>query len=184
MNDFIVYQSDYIVKNQRQLFDDIDQAHVNFKRLFPSNDSTWSYDKYNIFSLTAPSTAFYSLYKELCGVVRQQLGFDRPLWMQAWINYHTSDELLDWHEHAFDYHGYISIDPKNTITRFSDYTIENKIGQIYFGPGNRQHKVEAVTPFEGVRTTIGYDIHTIPSSPYIREYIERPFINMGLIPVL
>ncbi len=184
MNDYLLYQSKYIVDNQRQLFDDIDQAHINFKRLFPDADSTWSYTKYNIFVLTAPSTAFYGLYKELCGLIRQQLGPDRPLWMQAWINYHRPEQVLDWHEHGYEFHGYISLDPKQTRTVFENYTIENKTGQIYFGPGSRKHKVEVIEPFEGHRTTIGFDVHTLPQSPYIKEYIERPFVDMSLIPVL
>jgi len=181
---YVLYQSQYIIDNQQQLFDDIEQAHINFSRLFPDSDSTWTYNKYNIFVLTAPSTAFYGLYKELCGFIRQQLGPNRPLWVQAWLNYHRPETVLDWHEHGYEYHGYISLDPKKTVTVFEDYTIENKTGQFYFGPGGRKHKVEVLEPFEGHRTTIGFDVHTIPQSPFIREYVERPFVDMSLIPVL
>jgi hypothetical protein len=184
MNNYILYQSQYIIDNQKQLFDDIEQAHTNFKRLFPEGNSTWDYTKYNIFVLTAPSTAFYGLYKELCSLIRHHLGQGRPLWMQSWINYHRPDTVLDWHEHGYAYHGYISLDPKKTNTVFEDYVIENKPGQIYLGPGTRKHKVEVLEPFDGYRTTIGFDIHTLPQSPYIRNYIERPFVDMSLVPVL
>jgi hypothetical protein len=183
MNDYTLYQSEFIVNNQQLILDDIEIAHRLFKRIFPDSESTWSYDKYNIFALTAPSSAFYEIYKELRNVVRGQLGDDRPLWFQAWINYHRPEEVLDWHDHNFEYHGYISIDPKKTNTVFENYTVENKVGQIYFAPGHRKHKVEVLEPFDGIRTTIGYDIVTVPSSQYVK-YIERPYENMSLMPLL
>lgn len=184
MKDYTIYQSQYIVDNMQLIRDDIDIAHRVFKQVFPEDSSTWSYHKYNLFALTAPSSAFYNIYKELRTIVREQLGDDRPLWLQAWINYHRPEEALDWHEHEFEYHGYIAIDPKKTNTLFENYTIENKPGQIYFGPGYRKHKVEVLEPFEGYRTTIGYDIHTTPQSSIIKEYIERPFGNMSLMPLI
>lgn len=183
-NDYILYQSQYIVDNMDLIQGDIDIAHRVFKEVFPTSDSTWSYHKYNLFALTAPSSAFYNMYKELRDLIRGQLGDDRPLWLQAWINYHRPDEALDWHEHEFEYHGYIAIDPKKTNTVFENYTIENKPGQIYFAPGYRKHKVEVLEQFDGFRTTIGYDVHTTPQSPYITNWVERPFGNMSLMPLL
>jgi hypothetical protein len=181
---YTLHQCDYIADNLLDIFEDLRVAHNNFKKLFPNEDSTWAYSKYNIFALTAPSTNFYKIYVELRNVIRTQLGTDKPLWLEAWINYHKHDEVLDWHHHDFDYHGYISIDPKQSNTVFENYSIKNKPGQIYFGPGHRLHKVEVLEPFEGVRTTIGFDVHTIPDSPLIRNYVERPFVNMSLIPLL
>ena len=185
-NNYITHKCDFIADNLTDIFEDLRVAHENFKRLFPNEDSTWAYSKYNIFALTAPSTNFYRIFSELRTVIRSQLGWERPLWIEAWLNFHTADQVLDWHHHDFDHHGYISIDPKNTKTIFESYEIINKPGQIYFGPGNRLHKVEVLEPFEGVRTTIGYDVHTIPqSTEYIdyRNYVERPFVNMSLIPL-
>jgi hypothetical protein len=182
--DYTLYQSDFIATNLTDIFEDLRIAHENFKKLFPNEDSTWAYSKYNIFALTAPSTNFYKIYTELRTVIRSQLGWDRPLWIEAWLNYHKPNEVLDWHHHDFDYHGYISIDPKKSNTVFETYSIENKPGQIYFGPGHRLHKVEVLESFEGVRTTIGYDVHTTPNSPLIRDYTERPFVNMSLIPLI
>lgn len=184
MIDYTVHQSKFIVDNMQLIRDDIDIAHRLFKTMFPNADSTWAYNRYNLFALTAPSSAFYSIYKEVRDIVRGQLGDDRPLWMQAWINYHTPEQVLDWHGHEFEYHGYISIDPKKTNTVFKEYVIENKPGQIYFGPGGREHKVEVIEHYEGFRTTIGYDIHTTPQSPLITSYIERPFGNMSFMPLL
>jgi len=128
---------------------------------FGPTDLTWQYDKYNIFSLTSGSILFYKLFSELRDIIRSEVSSDY-IWIQSWLNFHTRDNVLDWHNHSWDYHGYISIDPKSTTTQFEDYTIENKIGQIYFGPGNRMHRVNVLQPFEGHRITIGYDVTTDP----------------------
>jgi|TARA_B110000967_G_C18807269_1_gene521685 hypothetical protein len=185
MSEYYLHESQYIIDNKTQIFDHLDNAHRNFHKLFPSsNDSTWSYNLYNVFALTAPSTIFHGIYKELGTFVKSHLGNERPLWIQAWLNYHKHDECLTRHGHEFDYHGYISIDPKKTNTVFDNWTIENKPGQIYFGPGNAMHEVQVLEPYEGYRTTIGFDVHTIPNSPLYRNYEERPFGNMGLMPLL
>ena len=182
---YILYQIDSIPANQELIDGDIEIAHRLFKQEFPDMDSTWGYSKYNIFAYTAPSSTFYNIYKELRDVVRGQLGDERPLWCQAWINFHTYGQLLTRHHHDFEYHGYISIDPKKTKTVFDDYEIINKPGQLYFGPGyGRHHYVEAIEPFEGIRTTIGFDIHTLPQSRLISSYIERPHTSMSLMPLL
>jgi hypothetical protein len=183
-SNYSLHQSEFIANNLNDIWEDLRVAHNNFQRLFPQESSTWSYSKYNIFALTAPSSTFYQIYKELRTVIRGQLGETRPLWLEAWLNYHTADQVLDWHHHDFDYHGYIAIDPKKTRTVFENYSIDNKPGQIYFGPGNRLHKVEVLEPYEGVRTTIGFDVHVLPEHPMIKNYIERPFVNMSLIPLL
>ncbi len=182
---YLLYQSEHIVKHLDLIKDDLDIAHRLFKKAFPEKDSTWGYDQYNIFALTAPSTTFYTIYKELRDLVRGELGDTRPLWFQSWVNYHTYDQLIHRHHHDFEYHGYISIDPKKTKTVFDNYEIINKPGQIYFGPGyNRFHHVEGLEPFEGIRTTLGFDIHTTPQSSLILDYVERPFSNMSLMPLL
>ena len=71
---------------------------------------------------------------------------------------HDHDNVLGWHNHDWDYHGYISIDPKNTVTEFRNYKIENKTGQIYFGPGQREHRVVCLDEFSDKRLTIGFDV--------------------------
>lgn len=184
-HDYILWQSPTIVRNLDLMKGDLDIAHSLFKKVFPGDqDSTWTYHSYNIFAFTAPSSAFYILYKELRDLIRGQLGDDRQLWLQAWVNYHKDDQLINRHHHDFEYHGYISIDPKKTKTVFDNYEVINKPGQIYFGPGHRYHHVEAIEPFEGIRTTLGFDVHTTPQSELIKDYIERPFSNMGLMPLI
>jgi hypothetical protein len=125
------------------------------------------------------------IYQELRNLIRDHLGYKKKLWMQAWINHLRYDEIdvLAWHGHDFPYHGYISIDPKETETVFDEYRIENKVGQIYLGPGHRMHKVESTRPFDGVRTTIGFDIVDLNESDMV-TYIERPWTNMSFIPLL
>jgi hypothetical protein len=157
MHNYKLYQSEHVLKNQQHF---IDQC-VQVKESFPFEDTTNSYYKYNIFSLTAGSVYFYALYKELKDFIRTQLP-TQQLWMQSWVNMHTQENVLDWHDHSWDYHGYISIDPKNTTTEFKRYTITNNVGQIYFGPGGNMHKVNVVTPYTGDRITIGYDVSTSP----------------------
>ena len=183
MDSYVLYQSKYIEENLLEILIDIDIAYQAFKQQFPEIDSTWGYSRYNIFALTAPSNTFYQIYQELRNLIRTQLGTTQPLWFQSWLNYHTSDQLLERHTHEFDYHGYISIDPKNTITIFDDYTIENKIGQIYFGPGNKFHKVESLEEFNGARITLGFDVHSLPDNK-LANYIERPMSNLSLMPLL
>ena len=66
--------------------------------------------------------------------------------------------MLNWHSHQWDYHGYISIDPKKTRTVFSDYEIKNEVGNIYIGPGDREHKVIVDENFDTPRITLGFDV--------------------------
>jgi hypothetical protein len=85
--------------------------------------------------------------------------------MQSWINYHMPQEVLDWHDHAWPFHGYVSIDPKESKTVFEEYKIHNKIGNIYIGPGSRKHKVEVLERFYSPRITLGFDVLDTPSAP-------------------
>ena len=184
MRDYFIYQSEYIQNNIADIIIHTQLAHQTFEKLFPDTDSTWSYDRYNIFSLAGPSRVFYNVFKELQSVITQQLGTDNELWIQSWVNYMSYEELdrLDWHGHAFDYHGYISIDPKNTYTDFKDYAIENKAGQIYFGPGYRSHKVVAHEKYEGTRITLGFDVVSTNNNGFVKN-IHLPWDNASFIPL-
>ena len=150
--DYKIYQSKYIIEHQSEIVKQCHQVKENY-----NGDMTLDYFKYNIFSLTAGYYSFYEIYKELILLVKSQLG-NKRMWMQAWLNYHNHDQVLGWHNHDWDYHGYISIDPKNTVTEFRDYKIENKVGQIYFGLGQREHRVVCLDEFSDTRLTIGFDV--------------------------
>lgn len=184
MNDYIIHQSEYIKNNINDIILHTHLAHQTFEKMFPDANSTWSYDRYNIFSLAGPSSVFYNVFKELRSVIIQQLGTDNELWIQSWVNYMSYDELdrLDWHGHDFDYHGYISIDPKNTYTDFKDYAIDNKAGQIYFGPGHRLHKVVAREAYEGKRITLGFDIVATSNTSFVKT-THLPWNNLSFIPL-
>ena len=158
--DYKIYQSKYIVEHQSEIIKQCHQAKKWYMRLPSRNatgDMTSDYFNYNIFSLTAGHYNFYEIYKELVSIVKSELG-DKKMWMQSWLNYHDQDQVLGWHNHDWDYHGYISIDPKNTVTEFRDYKIENKVGQIYFGLGQREHRVVCLDKFSDTRLTIGFDV--------------------------
>lgn len=157
MKKYKLFQSSYIVEHQ---FEFISQCQ-DVRHLLNEEDTTWTYYKYNLFAITAGSIQFYNLFKELRDIIRLEIP-DKPLWFQAWVNLHTQGNVLDWHNHHWDYHGYISIDPKDSTTEFEGYDIQNKVGQIYFGPGNRNHRVTINTPYQGDRITIGYDVTTEP----------------------
>lgn len=196
MIDYCVLQSNVILEHQNHFIRECYQVHDRFKQLFPNEDSTWGYRYYNIFAATSPSPIWYSLYKELRDTIRDFTQDDSPMWIQAWLNFHESDKVLDWHGHDWPYHGYISIDPKGTRTVFKgtelvqspfrdtqevteihyDYEIKNEIGNIYIGPGHRLHRVEVDEEFtDSPRITIGFDVQTTP---------ERPFDQWSLLPLL
>ena len=65
---------------------------------------------------------------------------DKDLCYQSWLNYHLEHHLLDWHDHEWPYHGYISIQPLDSKTIFEDFSIKNIIGNIYIGNGNLKNK--------------------------------------------
>lgn len=170
-----LYHSKTINENYDAFVSECNLAHSNFRREYGTTDSTWAYDRYNIFTLTSPSILFYDLFKELSECIRDHAGHDKPIWMQSWINFHKQDEVLDWHGHPWPYHGYISVDPKKSRTCFREWEIENKIGQIYIGPSSLnelyQHKVEVDEPYDGYRITIGFDCTETPKHNSVLQFI-------------
>lgn len=162
-----------IIENQQGYIDCLTATALRIKRVFNTHDTTKVYPFYNIFNATSSNMLMYKLFNELKTVVRDELGYEQPLWMQAWLNFQDDKNLLKWHDHDWDWHGYICIDPKNTKTIWREFEIENKIGQIYFGDGHKEHAVEAVEPFDGYRITLGFDITNVP------DVIST---NFGLLP--
>lgn len=171
-----LYQSDVITHNYDDFLLECTRAK-NIIQTKIAKDTTWSYSLYNLFMITSSSDLFYDLFKELNHFIRDYVGDDRKLWMQAWINFHKPHEVLDWHGHPWDFHGYISVDPKKSRTVFRQWQIDNKIGQVYIGPGSKdqshEHKVEVLEPYQGDRITIGFDCTT---------ELNRNFTNM--IPII
>jgi hypothetical protein len=79
-------------------------------------------------------------------------------------------------------HGFISIEPQDTKTIFYDnyedkesiYHINNKVGNIYIGDGNKWHEVISNNDFDGDRITLGFDVMTRNSATK----------NFGFIPII
>lgn len=176
-----IYRSSEIVDNKEEFIREIESSRNSLKSIYPDIDSTWGYNVYNLFAISAGYEMFYNLYKDLQFIVRDYLQTDEPLWMQSWANYHYENDLLDWHAH-FDWacHGYISIDPKDSVTMFENFEIENKVGNIYIGPSDVQHKVYSNSQYEGHRITCGYDIGTKET---LLAMQERNAINISFMPI-
>ena len=177
-----IWRSSEIVENQQEFIRQIESSRQSLMSIYPDIDSTWGYNVYNIFAVSAGYEMFYNLYKDLQFVVRDYLqNQDDPLWMQSWANYQYENDVLDWHAH-FDWicHGYISIDPKDTVTMFDGFEIANEVGNIYIGPTNVQHKVYVRTPYEGHRITCGYDIGT---RDVLLNMQERNSVNISFMPI-
>ena len=161
MIDYKIHKSQLITDNKDQMVRLIHQAHSVHQTIFGGRDSTWSYGLYNFFALTSPNLIFKELFFELKDIIYDYVP-EKHKWVQCWLNYHTPDTVLDWHNHEWKYHGYICIDPQNTKTVFDDYEIKNEVGNIYIGPGYRQHKVVVEDNFYKPRITLGFDVCVDP----------------------
>ena len=172
-----LYQSQTILSNPERFIKNCYKAHKHFLSLFPYGNSTSSYISYNIFNLTSNNVVFYNFFKELNGFIRSFIGDDRPLWMEAWLNFHDYNKVLKKHGHGFPYHGYISVDPKNTTTVFENFEIKNVLGQVYIGPGGKgyDHYVRVDEEFTDKRITIGFNVDDKPN---------KITSNLGLIPLI
>lgn len=158
-DDYQLYQIDLIKNNHPLFVRQCTVLHEAIRRTYGIDDTTKGYWSYNLFNVSCSSLAFYKLWKELSSKVREYVDDDRPLWISSWLNFHTPAQVLDWHNHKLSiYHGYICIDPKNTVTEFETYKIENRIGQMYIGPSERLHRVVLEKNYLGERITIGFDV--------------------------
>jgi hypothetical protein len=166
--DWKLYKSQVVLDNQRVMISILNNAIPSLGGI----DSTWSYDKYNVFGLTSPTQVYYDLFNELRGFVYDYIQ-PKQLWMQSWVNYHMPDQVLQWHNHEWPIHGYISIRPHKTKTVFEGYEIDNEVGNVYIGPGNRYHRVEVLEDYDTPRITLGFDLLTKPT---------QCSNNIGLIP--
>jgi len=172
--DHKLYRSQLIIDNKDEMVRQIHDSHFVHQMYFPGDNSTWTYKRYNFFGLSSPSLLFNKLFYELRDIVNNYVPEENK-WMQCWLNYHHPDQVLDWHDHQWDYHGYICIDPKDTTTVFEGYEIDNEVGNIYIGPGYRRHKVVVNDFYEEPRVTLGFDICVTPT--------DKPHPILSLIPI-
>jgi hypothetical protein len=153
-----IYKSDIIKNHQEELITTINEIAHKLKFYFKSDDTTWIYSNYNFFQVSSCNLICYNLFIDLKKIIRSYINHDRPIWFQAWLNFHMPNEVLNWHNHHWPTHGYITIDGKKTKTVFEEYEIMNEDGNIYIGPGYKKHKVEVLEPFTTPRITIGFDV--------------------------
>jgi hypothetical protein len=159
MTEHKLFQIDFVKNNQQLYINQCEELHKAIIRTYGDIDTTKAYWQYNLFNVSCSSIAFYRLWKELNIKIREYVGDNRPLWMTGWLNVHTQDQVLDWHNHKLSIcHGYVGIDTKNTVTEFKDYAIENKVGQLYIGPSEQFHRVVVKEPYLGNRITIAFDV--------------------------
>jgi hypothetical protein len=180
MENYKVYKSDLIINNPLVAKQNCIVAQDLLATMF--EDSTWSYEKYNLFNITSSSMFFYTLYKEIRDAVFDFVGGDKPLWMNCWLNSHKRNAVLDWHGHAAPYHGFVVIDTHDegiakeygierivSTTKFHNYDIHNELGNIYIGKGLFDHKVEVSTPYTGYRHTIAFNVMTAQDTNFIQS---------------
>jgi hypothetical protein len=175
---YTLFNFDYIKENQQEIIQELKISQNNLEK-YGIFDATKAYIYYNVFGLTSPSKHMYTIFQKLREIVREKFP-NEMIWIQSWLNYQDYDQVLSWHNHTSSWHGYISIEPQDTITEFEGWVIENECGNIYFGPGNVMHRVVNNSNYPGKRITIGYDI--ILEQDYTG--LVLPTENFGAIPLL
>lgn len=175
---YTLYNFDYIKDNQLEIINELKISHDNIVK-YGVFDTTKAYIYYNIFGVSSPSIHMYRIYQKVREIVREKFPTE-ILWIQSWLNYHDYDQVLGWHNHSAGWHGYISIEPQDTITEFENWTIDNECGNIYFGPGKHSHRVVNLRKYKGKRITLGFDI--IFANDYGEDAL--PTENFGAIPLL
>ena len=173
--EYKLYTSNLIQNNHQDYISQCNLLNNELKIILDNQSSTIKYSKYNIFNFSSTSLLFYQLFKELNFHIRSYIGDDRPLWLQAWLNFHSKESLqkeLKEHSHESEYHGYICINPHDTSTCFKKgFEIKNYPGLIYLGPGSNgnttkdyDHYVKINSDFTSPRITIGLDIALTPNN--------------------
>ena len=177
----MIYNFSYVKENKDIFVNDSLTGLSRFNTVFgEENISTNYYQYYNAFGLTSGSTVFFELYKKLNQLIKEYNQKDERLWMQAWFNFHPMELLLPWHNHVdSSFHGYVSIEPHNTITEFKDKKIKNEVGNIYIGPSYEEHRVVAVEPFKTMRITLAFDVFKEQDLDGNKE-----LMNIGIIPLI
>jgi|TARA_B100000035_G_scaffold48592_1_gene37108 hypothetical protein len=172
-----IYKHDYIIENQSEIIKTAVMCHDSLLS-DGFGDTTWSYYLYNIFSVSSPSLHYLNIFRKLRDVIRENVK-EENIWLQAWLNVHEHNTVLDWHNHSAPFHGYIALEPQDTTTEFEDWSIKNETGNIYFGNGNVRHRVVNDSYYSGKRFTIGFDV--IPGSVFEYAYPTKQYGAMPLL---
>ena len=144
---------------------------------------SWCYGYYNIFGCAAGNIIMYDLYCQMRAAIRDYIGDNSRAWMQCWVNTHSVDDLMAYHNHSYPIHGDVSIYPQNTSTVFykgkeETHRVQNEVGKLYIGPGKTPHEVVENGPQhepDAPRITIAFNI--------IRESDNGSDLSMSFIPI-
>jgi hypothetical protein len=187
MKNYTIKKLSYINKNKNHFIEYANIAHERYKMAygnFNNISSTWFYRYYNITCLTVGSKLYYKLFNDLQKIIRKHSKTKKRLWYQSWLNFHGQHEVLDWHDHrGCLFHGYISIDPKESETEFEGYKIKNETGKLYIGPGFLKHKVNVLKSFNDYRITIAFDVISEEEIKIMYEKHGKINVNTGFIPI-
>ena len=179
-NRYRLYQLSF---DESEMVSECEHAMQRFRNYFGDSNSTWKFDVYNTFCLSAGLDNFTFLYKNLISIIKDYHNKDEPLWFQSWINYHMPNEVLNWHNHYHSsYHGYVSIRPQYTKTVFRDYEIVNQVGLLYIGDSDREHKVQILAPYDEPRITIAFDVFTKENLKAVLDK-HNTNVNLSFIPI-
>lgn len=186
MGEYLLKNLSYIKDNQEEFIKGANLAHerfvFNYGKTFNQMSSTWFYRYYNLSTLTVGSPLYHKFFIDLQKIIREYSNTDIPLWYQCWLNFHDESEVLKRHNHPDClFHGYVSIDPQDTETAFDDYTITNEVGNLYIGQAGLMHQVNVLTPFNGKRITIAFDV--VDEQHFNRNATNDVDVNTGFIPV-
>ena len=189
---YMLFHSEYIAMNKKEIISLCDASKVKISNLRLGDNNiidnnanlltskfTDEYLNYNIFSVFGPNKLSQNVFCQIKSAIRvycdRKKIYSDGLFIQAWMNHHNESEVLDWHSHeGYICHGYVSIEPKVSITEFMDFNIINKIGQIYIGECELKHRVVCLDSEGGNRITIGFDVIGC---------IDVEVENMGFIPL-
>ena len=77
---------------------------------------------------------------------------------------------------------YFNIEDENNLSdEFENYSITNEIGKLYIGSAGVVHRVNVLSPFEGVRITIAFDVQ---NEDNLRKNAKNDIdVNTGFMPV-
>jgi len=188
MKNYKIIHINLVKKFKKDFIRDALKAHERFNfaygNFLKSINSTNFFRYYNFIALTTGSEKYFELFKIIKKELRNFYKLKKPLWMQCWLNVHNKSEVLNWHNHEDClFHGFISIDPKNTETEFKDFKIKNETGKMYIGLAYKDHRVKVIKSFSGKRITVAFDV--IDSLAYTK--MEKKYgsndINTGFIPI-
>ncbi len=188
MKNYLLKNLLYVKDNKEEFIRGAHLAHerymFSYGKPFNNPSSTWFYKYYNLTTLTFGLPLYYKLFIDLQKIIREYSNNDDPLWYQCWLNFHNENEVLPWHSHPDClFHGYISIDPKDTETEFEDYTITNETGNLYIGDAGVMHQVKVSSPFEGKRITIAFDVQDEITFRKVIADNNTVDVNTGFMPV-